>query len=1691
MRTRRPALHPTISAEARAHRPWHRSRWVSASASLAVAALVVIGIPTTAFADDAVPPTPTSSTEPTTPPTDAPSTSDPTPAPDAATSTEAPAPAEESTDTTTDPADSDDADATTDGSDASATAPEAARQQPEAAVLADPLTSIRVTKGGLRQADGSVSGLAGVRFVAIDRDYGESPDGVAPTAECTTIADGSCLMQVPERNAGPNDGYWILEEPSASAPLGAGWDALDSVATGGYTVTKTVTPYRYHTGPVAGAATITDVPGGAGVRAPSGASTASHGTTWANELDNPPFPTVCGLQIAIVIDRSNSISASEMSKFRAAVQAFVGPTGLGDTPSTADVYTFNTTATKVTSAPQPMGSPELTAAVTAATAGQGEGFTNWDAALRLVAASPAHYDTVLMLTDGDPTTFGSGAETSGTVNVRDIEEAVFSANAVKAEAGAHADGTKIVGVGVGLTTNSELSLQAITGPQENEDYFLTDDWDGLGGELRTIATRACGGTLTVQKQLVDAAGTVTDPDAAGWTFTAQGALQDDDGDPVTTLSETTPDDGMVNYAVDFSSTGDKTITVTETTQTGYTLHPQGGSNALCTVDGSGRPVVNTADGFSVTVKLNEIVSCVVQNENVAATVQVDKHWLINGVGYDGANPLGGFSAGLTLAPAPANAPAVFGTVHTGYVGGTDGSVVTVGENVATLPEGCLLTDTLFAVASGSTGAGINAATGVTDALKIGANHYLVTNTVTCPAPLLALVKKVTSTTQNADGTWTIVYGITVTNPSTLSATYNLGDQPVFGAGIQVLSATAVGPNGAANAWPGTGPLATARSLAGGASDVYVITVNASVGAGVIGTDAGDCVIHITERGTGFLNAAVLISGGRTILATACDVPAAPTLTKAFLSKTQNPDGTWNVAYTVNVANASTKALVYSLSDAPLFPVGVSYNSYTVTAAPGTPAPLSASGSAPIAFPIPIAAAASIPSITTHSYIVTLNVTVDPGTLNVDEAHCTTDETPGVGFLNQAVLTSGNDIHRAEDCSDIPLVDVGIEKAYVLPDGGTAIEGGSTFDYTLTVTNNGPDSASGVVVTDTLDPELEFVGTAADITVSPNVLTASVSGPGNRQITLTGAGPFPAGVIATITVPVRMIATPPVGAPPVVGPNDPVPTLPTANTSDVPNEACVSIAENDTDSSNDCDTVTVPTKRINTNAYVRCVNDVPWLYYNIALTPSVPSGPVTVTWTSADGTQTETRTIDPGQLSGRMLWPGALVDANGVGIGYPGWRPFTPADLGGPLQRFEDLVLDPSLPSYAWRDQVNPASITFQINPTQTVLAVYPQALPACAVERDHGVAIEKTASVDRVDVGDDFDYTLAVSNVGDGVAWPVRVNDTIPADLRVDGIAYGAAPVIDNPLFDPDQPAGPGNEPTIPSPSTWNNSCAVTGADGDGYGGTLNCQLQGVLGPRIPQAPDIILHVHVKPTTTATSLVNTAEVCWGSTPPTLGEVQEGANPADGVPTPDCSNSTVTVLVKQVVLVGQAVCVRDTPLFSYSVTPVNLTTAPQVLLIWWTPSAFATHDPSLHDPAAILADGASQVNVIAPEGGYTPGQTLTGQQLWPGAAVDAAGNPIAWPGWKHLPTGQWVLDPSAPFYNLRSSAVVEIRVNPTVDAITAYPPATPNCNAAPPRGSSLASTGFQNGWVLWPAIGLIALGLAITVAFWFRRRREQG
>ncbi|GAA1777497.1 DUF11 domain-containing protein [Agromyces lapidis] len=376
----------------------------------------------------------------------------------------------------------------------------------------------------------------------------------------------------------------------------------------------------------------------------------------------------------------------------------------------------------------------------------------------------------------------------------------------------------------------------------------------------------------------------------------------------------------------------------------------------------------------------------------------------------------------------------------------------------------------------------------------------------------------------------------------------------------------------------------------------------------------------------------------------------------------------------------------------------------------------------------------------------------------------------------------------------------------------------------------------------------------------------------------------------------------------------------------------------------------------------------------------------------------------------------------------------------------------------------------------------------CVVDHpvvDIDLVLEKDAATEGgepVDSGEDdvITYTLTITNVGTDPAYRSLVTDTLP-----DGVTY-----VD------------GSAVVSPNPGEWD---PVEVADGvltvqhDGWifpGDQITITFEVTVGELAQPAPDQPIPDLVNGACVASEAYPEPEV------PSIAvaEVEASEPGFDSNPDDNCDDAETPV--KAIGLVGLAQCVNDTPWFTYSITPFNISDpgANPISLIWWTPEAFANRDPSIpaDDVAALLADGASQVDPIAYPAGWASGDTISGQQLWPGAEVDADGNPTDWPGWTLLADGTWVLDPSAPFYDLRAEAVAEIRINPSNDADVVYPPPTPNCNAAPDQPSKpsstpstpsgLAESGVETSAMLPLGALLMLLGVA-AVARGLRRRRE--
>ncbi|MBF4518414.1 gliding motility-associated C-terminal domain-containing protein [Flavobacterium sp. ANB] len=137
-----------------------------------------------------------------------------------------------------------------------------------------------------------------------------------------------------------------------------------------------------------------------------------------------------------------------------------------------------------------------------------------------------------------------------------------------------------------------------------------------------------------------------------------------------------------------------------------------------------------------------------------------------------------------------------------------------------------------------------------------------------------------------------------------------------------------------------------------------------------------------------------------------------------------------------------------------------------------------------------------------------------------------------------------------------------------------------------------------------------------------------------------------------------------------------------------------------DQTSNCDTatvtVTIEAPVMTVTATPICVNDVSYLDYVVTPTNFTPINGVTIAWADSNNNTVTTMTNLP--LSGRVLWPGAVVDENGKGIDWPGWLFQNNKWVQG-ADGFE--TLRPT------------ANITLSVNPSETITVNYPPSDPYC------------------------------------------------------------------------------------------------------------------------------------------------------------------------------------------------------------------------------------------------------------------------------------------------------------------------------------------------------------------------------------------
>lgn len=203
------------------------------------------------------------------------------------------------------------------------------------------------------------------------------------------------------------------------------------------------------------------------------------------EIPNPPWQQQCPQRIALVVDLSESMAPS-LDAVRQSASDMID--ALRGAPNQIAVITLGTDAV-VAVPPTDVEADDSRRQVKSdiddlELLEGGLGATNWDAAF--TTARGVRPDVVILLTDGEPTTYGTPAiGGSSATDSEPLAAAIRSADALKS------DGTRIVGLGLGLASGSVGNLAAVTGPAAGDDYYQSDA-SGLLSRLYEITGKACG-----------------------------------------------------------------------------------------------------------------------------------------------------------------------------------------------------------------------------------------------------------------------------------------------------------------------------------------------------------------------------------------------------------------------------------------------------------------------------------------------------------------------------------------------------------------------------------------------------------------------------------------------------------------------------------------------------------------------------------------------------------------------------------------------------------------------------------------------------------------------------------------------------------------------------------------------------------------------------------------------------------------------------------------------------------------------------------------------------------------------------------------------------------------------------------------------------------------------------------------------
>ncbi|MDP3952576.1 LPXTG cell wall anchor domain-containing protein [Microbacterium sp.] len=315
-----------------------------------------------------------------------------------------------------------------------------------------------------------------------------------------------------------------------------------------------------------------------------------------------------------------------------------------------------------------------------------------------------------------------------------------------------------------------------------------------------------------------------------------------------------------------------------------------------------------------------------------------------------------------------------------------------------------------------------------------------------------LDKALVSATPAGDGTWEVVYDLTVGNVGAEATTYDLDDEFLFAPVITVESVTVNGPDGVAidGSFDGENNqrIATDVSIPGlddeeYAPHVYRVTAITNVplafeAPAVDGTGSPACTApsggNFTEQGLN--NAATLTdeTGGQVSDTDCAGLPSIDIEKSVVGEPVKGSDGAWTVTYEIVASNTGAAAGDYTLTDRLRYGAGITVTAATVTQAPDGVALAAAwTGQGAEGADENIVATGALDVGGVHTYRVVVQATLDTKAADGTTLTCPApgSDQPG-GFANTAGVAHNDLTGSADACAtpewpaEVPLPQTGGE-----------------------------------------------------------------------------------------------------------------------------------------------------------------------------------------------------------------------------------------------------------------------------------------------------------------------------------------------------------------------------------------------------------------------------------------------------------------------------------------------------------------------------------------------------------------------------------------------------------------------------------------------------------------------------------------